>query len=293
MKRPPNPPPSAPPSVMQFGRDSHWRGRRGGPILLAMMAFACLPLYAQMTAQPVEKPPLFWIGANVGYGVMDHRTSGVSCTEGCPQYDGAVGSGWFVGATADWLALEHSGLSLRARYLVSSLTLTAVTSNLFTKDMNGNIVPLVRTHTLDVHLPAVMLDLTAFHAIGRWKFSAGWGISFPTGPTWESSAHIDAPAGATYANNRTDTLFFPQQKIDSVHGTQLLVLAGVRYAFPVSKHVTISPEIRASYTLTPLRTINNWKEFVVELGATVQFGFGVGEKEEPAPEGPSRGAETH
>jgi len=245
--------------------------------------------FAQDTARPIMHP--FWVGIDGGYGIASHGVSGLSCENGCPDYTGGIGGGPFFGALFDWVPAAHWGVSVHANYFFSALNMQAATSDVNVLNQNGSVVPLVRNYTITVDVPELMIGLYGSHSIGKLKLYAGPAAGFITSPTWSSSAHIVSPGNITYGNESKDTTFFPQQSLTSAQRNQLYISGGGSYDIPLAKNIVAAPEVHAFFPMTSLQTTNTWKETIVELGASVKFGFGEEEKiiiaEPPIPAPPA------
>ncbi len=250
-------------------------------LLLGAIASAQVP-----DALAPAPAPLAWLGINLGLGLTEHQSSGITCKDGCPQYTNGLGSGFSAGAQADWWALPHSGLSLRLRYSTSSVALNATVTGPPTYDLQHNVVELVRKQTLSVSMQEIVSELTAWNQLERFRVSAGVAMGYVLNPRWESTSRIESPAGTVYTNGTTDTTFFPSQPMDNVNRLQLAGLASVSYELPLARHLMLVPELSAQYTFTPLRTVNNWHEVIVELGTSLKFGLPVADRAPANPEPP-------
>lgn len=232
-------------------------------------------------ASAQEKPIPLWLGVNAGYGITLHILSGAQCLTGCPEYSGGVGGAPFAGVSLDWFATDRFGASLRAQYLLSSITMQTTSASVNVLNQNGDSVPLVRSYAETARLPELITDLSAFYAIGKWKLSVGASVGIVMSPEWESSVQILDPANQVYGNGKTDTIFFPRQSLPNINTLQVRISGGVNYDIPLSAKVSFVPELRVFLPVTKLRDIDSWKESIVELGASLKFGFGGHEEVPP------------
>ncbi|HET7152276.1 MAG TPA: OmpA family protein [Candidatus Kapabacteria bacterium] len=245
------------------------------------LGFFCTRVYAQ------SNPPSMWLGVNGGYGLTIHSVNGLSCQNDCPQFNGGTGGGVFFGAVGDWLFAEPFGISLHADYQFSPLNMEATTSNVPTRDQNGNIVPLVRNYTLAVNVPEALASVSVFYKLNRLQFHLGPAAGLLINPTWSSSAHIVSPTNANYGNGTYDTTFFPKQSLPNVNTFQAYIMPGVSYDIPLfgaNKNIMLTPEIDAYFPLTSVSGAYTWKETIIQFGAALKFGVGSEEKTAPPPQ---------
>jgi outer membrane protein OmpA-like peptidoglycan-associated protein len=215
----------------------------------------------------------WWFGIGAGYGITEHSVDGLTCKDGCPQYDGGTGRAPFLGVSADRVLAGGFGVSFDASYFLSSLSMTSRVSDLSVKDESGAMVPLVRDYTLAVQVPELAAGLSGFYHIGRVRLEAGFGAGLILHPTWRSTAHIVLPGNVTYQNGLLDTTFFPTEGLSNARTTQFYLSASGSYSLYRSASVAIGPEARLIYPLTTLRVGKNWKETIIALGAWVRFGL--------------------
>jgi outer membrane protein OmpA-like peptidoglycan-associated protein len=244
----------------------------GVALLVAMIA--CAGMVHAQNLYPLQ------IGAGAGYGLGIHSLSdpGIACNgdPACPQYSGGTGGGALFGVSADWRMSHPFGILLRASYFGSAVSMSTTISDAFARDGGGNVVPLVRTHTLNVKIPEATIDLFGSWRAGIVRVFAGPSLAFLLSPTWNSSARITSPNNVTYATNIRDTQFWAEQGIPNVYRSAVDFTIGAGVDLPLTHRVVLAPEISYSFPLQSLRTVDTWKKQSLRLIASVRYGFGGG-----------------
>ncbi len=216
----------------------------------------------------------FQVGCGLDYGLSLHAIDGLSCDAGCPRFDGGIGSVPSVHVALDWNAPQKWGLELRVGYLASSLSMNTTTATEQVKNSNGDPVPLVRTYTIDVSVPEVVVAVTGTVRFDAILVDIGPALGLSASPTWTSTATIDSPGNVTYGNTRVDTTFFPRQALAGARAAVLRIVAGVRYEVPMGGRLTIAPEARLAVPLTSLRSATPWHESIVSVGMSLLLELG-------------------
>ncbi|MBI3260515.1 MAG: OmpA family protein [Ignavibacteriae bacterium] len=224
-----------------------------------------------------------WLGIGGGYGAAFHSTDGtLQCLNdpACPVYKSGTGGGVMFGASLDWRISSGIGLLLRSNFTPATAKLTASDSHAFTKNENGEVVPLVRSHSLNANLSALNTDLFLNFYSGNFHFFGGGTFGLLMSPEWSSSSEILSPSNVTFGNNRRDTLFFPEQAIANATSSQIGISAGIGYDIPLSKKTILVPELSGTLPLGSLISSSEWKQTIVALGVSVRFGMSVIKPEE-------------
>ena len=220
--------------------------------LISVVIPAVCPVFSQDSAavKPVDRPRVpLWVGFGGGIQFLSLSTDGnLRCLSdpSCPQYNGATTFAPLFGASLDWRLAAGFGLLFRASYNPASITLAAEDDRARTLDGNGNIVPLVRRHSLAIKAPALNADLLANVIIGNFRVFGGGTAGLLLSPTWESASTILAPGNVTFGNNRRDTMFLPETAIPEAKTMQLGLTAGIGYDIPLSPKLILAPELHGT-----------------------------------------------
>ncbi len=224
-----------------------------------------------------------WLGFGGGYGMAFHSTDGtLQCLNdpACPVYKSGTGGGVMFGVSLDWRISSGIGLLVRSNFFPSTAKMTSEDSRAFTKNENGEVVPLVRSHILNANLNSLNTDLFLNFHSGNFHFFGGGTFGLLMSPEWSSSSEILSPSNVTFGNNRRDTLFFPEQSIANAASSQLGISAGIGYDIPLSKRAILVPELSATLPLGSLISTSEWKQTIVALGVSLRFGVSVIKPEE-------------
>lgn len=229
------------------------------------------------TVAVAQNEPRLWLGGGVGYGIGMFALSGpgTACNfdPACPQYTGGTGGGFLAGLSADWRPWKPFGILARATYFGSHVTMSTSIADAFARDRNGNVVPLVRSHTLDLSVPEFTIDLMGSWRTGRIRLFAGPTASIILSPTWSSQASISSPDNVTYANNLRDTQLLAKQSLTDARSFLIGLTVGIGTDIALSPRWTLAPEASFTFPLQSLRTTSAWKESSVRFLANLRYGM--------------------
>lgn len=227
-----------------------------------------------------EIHPKLWIGPSAGYELTFHAMSdpGVACTGDpiCPKFTGGTGGGILFGASVDWRATEKYGLLARVMYSGSSVSMQATGSDIKTRDASGNVVTLVREHTLDASTPSLVIDLAANRDVGRFHLFAGPTIGMLMGAKWSAASHFVSPSNVTYMNGTTDTVYFPLQSVANLNTLQLGLTVGAGMNFPLARRWLLSPELSYTVPLLSVTSDHSWSMHAMRMVASARYALDRG-----------------
>lgn len=229
------------------------------------------------SAQSQPRIP-FWWGGGVGYMYGLHSTDGnLRCLDdpACPQYKDGTGSGIMIGASVDWRFSSGFGLLARLHYTMPDASMTAENSTGIVKDQNGNVVLLVRSHTVEAKLHALRLDIAGNLILGKVRIFGGIAPVLLLSPTWTSTSTILSPNNVTFGNRRRDTTFIQDASITDAAGMITNITVGVGYDIPLGLRTMLTPELSGTLPLTPIVSTGSWKQTTIALTAHIRFGSGI------------------
>lgn len=244
------------------------------------------PVFSQDSAavRLAERPRVpLWVGFGGGVNFLSFSTNGnLRCLgdPACPQYNGATTFAPLFGASLDWRFAAGFGLLFRASYNPASITLSADDDRARTLDGSGNIVPLVRRHSLLVKTPAIGGDILANVIFGNFRVFGGGTVGLLLSPKWESTSTILAPGNVTFGNNRRDTMFLPETAIPEAKAVQLGLTAGIGYDIPLSPKLILVPELHGTLPLTAIVESGDLRKLAAGLTISLRFGSGLVKTEE-------------
>lgn len=238
----------------------------------------------EIPVQPAELPIPLWLGFGIGSTYSVHSTDGrLQCLNdpACPVYTGGNGSGFLAAFSADWRPVgKKLGLLGRLGIWINSITMSTVDDRARTLDQNGSIVPLIRSHDMNASLTALRLDLAAQYRFGKIRAFAGPAFGLLLSPSWNSTSTLLAPGNVTFANQRRDTTFLPEQTIAGNSAFQTDFMAGIGYELPLGKKLLFAPELHAALPLTSIVNNASWKQTSIALLASIRWGTGIVKEEE-------------
>jgi len=220
----------------------------------------------------------FWWGGGIGYMYGLHSTDGnLRCLNdpSCPQYKDGTGHGLMVGLSADWRLSSSFGLLSRLHLTLPSATMSAENSSGLVKNQNGDIVPLVRSHSLEASLTSLRLDINGSLLLGKFRIFGGMAPELLLSPTWTSSSTIVSPSNITFGNKLRDTTFLNDAAITDASGMIMSVSAGIGYDIPLGLRTILTPELSGTIPLTPIVSTGTWKQTTIALTAHIRFGSGI------------------
>lgn len=198
----------------------------------------------------------------------------------CPVYNGAGIIAPSLGASFDWRLTSGFGILLRTNYNSAKITLVAGDDRARVLDEYGNIVPLIRQHSLQISAPHINIDLLANITGGKFRVFGGGEIGLLLSPVWESSSAILSPNNVTFGNNRRDTLFLPESAIVGATAFQPKIVVGVGYDFYLSSKLLLTPELHGALPLTAIVEAGSLRMATVGLSTSLRFGYGLVKIEE-------------
>lgn len=220
----------------------------------------------------------FWWGGGIGYMYGLHSTDGnLRCLNdpSCPQYNDGTGHGLMVGASADWRLSSGFGLLGRLHLTLPSAEMTAENSSGLVKNQNGDIVPLVRSHSLQASLTSIRLDINGNLLLGKFRIFGGFAPEVLISPTWSSTSSIVSPSNVTFGNKLRDTTFLTDAAITDASGLVMSASFGIGYDIPLGLRTMLTPELTGTLPLTPIVSNGSWKQTTIALTAHIRFGSGI------------------
>lgn len=231
----------------------------------------------EAASQSAARIPL-WFGGGGGFMLGMHSTDGnLRCLNdpSCPQYKNGNGGGFMVGASLDWRLSSGFGILSRLHLALPNAEMSAENSAGIVKNANGDIVPLVRSHTLEAQLTALRLDIAGNLILGKFRIFGGISPELLISPTWTSTSTILSPGNVTFANKRRDTTFINDQPITNASTLLMGLTAGIGYDIPLGQKILLTPELSGTLPLTAISAEGNWKQTALAFTAHVRFGSGI------------------
>ena len=243
---------------------------------LSVIVFIGIVLCVSETAAQSRIP--LWFGGGVGYMLGMHSTDGnLRCLNdpSCPQYLDGTGKGLMLGASLDWRISSGFGLLSRVHLTLPNAEMSAENSAGIVKNANGDIVPLVRSHTLEAQLTALRFDIAGNLIFGKFRIFGGISPELLISPTWTSTSTILSPGNVTFGNKRRDTTFLDNEPIQNASSIIVGATAGIGYDIPLGQKIIFTPELTGTLPLTPIRSDGNWKQTALAFTAHIRFGSGI------------------
>jgi|APEBP8051072266_1049373.scaffolds.fasta_scaffold02465_3 outer membrane protein OmpA-like peptidoglycan-associated protein len=234
-------------------------------------------LFCASDAAAQSRIPL-WFGGGIGYMLGMHSTDGnLRCLNdpSCPQYKDGTGKGLMVGASLDWRLSSGFGLLSRLHLTLPNAEMSAENSSGIVKNANGDIVPLVRSHTLEAQLTSLRFDIAGNVILGKFRIFGGMSPELLLSPTWTSSSTIIAPGNVTFGNKRRDTTFLNDVPIQNASSFLMGATVGIGYDIPLGQKTILTPELTGTLPLMAISNDGNWKQTALALTAHIRFGSGI------------------
>jgi len=223
----------------------------------------------------------FTYGLGLGYG-LNHASMNIGCKNSpeCPEYNGGYFGGLFFGGSLLWNFKYPYGLFFRADYNYLpffpklSMTPKVESSGLFTRDNNGNVVPLSLNHTLEITSPFLSFDLLVNRTFDDFRFFAGPSLILHLSePEWNGKAKIISPTNVKFPNGQTQYQYLDKDPNNyTANKINLGLTFGMGYDHRINKsNWLISPEISFTYLFNGLYKEYNWKEVYGKLGVSIRY----------------------
>lgn len=219
-----------------------------------------------------------WFGGGVGYMLGMHSTDGnLRCLNdpSCPQYKDGTGKGLMIGASVDWRLSSGFGLLSRVHLTLANAEMSADNSAGIVKNANGDIVPLVRSHTLEAQLTSLRCDIAGNLILGKFRIFGGISPELLISPTWTSTSTILSPGNVTFGNKRRDTTFLNDAPIQNASSFLMGATVGIGYDIPLGQKLIFTPELTGTLPLTAISNDGNWKQTALAFTAHIRFGAGI------------------
>ncbi len=225
---------------------------------------------------------------------MHNGTVGVN--EGvleCGSFVDATALRWFVGNQANIPLNESWAFSPRLYYHKASGSFT--NSNQLQPKIalsDGSIVSLATTHTLDVSLDYLSLDLLgSYFLTDRVYVNGGLCVGLPTRNAFEQFESIVSPVGATFSDGSTTRriasgYFSDKQGNVASNSLRIAAVLGAGTMIPLSSSWILNPELSFQYGLTNVISDASWKVHTLRAGAGLLYIFSTSPKVETPPPPP-------
>ncbi|MBL0333001.1 MAG: OmpA family protein [Chlorobiota bacterium] len=217
----------------------------------------------------------WYAGFHGGFDYSFHTSDGIDCLKDstCPKYKYGHGPGFYLGGNLEWRPKPSFGLLFKMTFLPVWADFNETLDSARVKDINYNIVPLIREHSLSVYTSHLNFDLLPKYIYNNWNFYLGPTIGLLLSKNWTAQSKIISPNNVTFPNNQRDTFFFRNVEIPNTNTFQAGITTGISYDFIYSNHRIVSPELSFNYPITYINSDFNWRQLNLMIGVAIKFGI--------------------
>ncbi len=244
-------------------------------LAIAVLFCAALPSSTLLAQMEVDSSYLS-VGAYGAFQGVWHATTipGIPGVPTCaPGFDGGSGSGFALGVFGEYRLFPLLAVQLRVG--TSSSKATFATQEYIGNALdNGQVVQALTEHTIEPTLG--MIDLEPQLVLRPFtiplSISLGMQFGIVTTSDYEQKETIVSPTNVRFygglVRNRSTG------EIPGAASTHSAVLAGVGYEFPLSKKLSVTPEISYRIGLSNVMTDTSWTMSALRVGASFRFDVG-------------------
>ena len=246
-------------------------------------------------AQP-EHPARIGIGGEYGSNISQTYIQSFAGDFLCGVFQkGSAPGVSFFGMAEIPLPLNNFSLMPRLGYRdLSSSFITKPFNNEFARDsVSAGIFQVYRQRNFVTNVKTLSLDaLLAWRPFGQLHVAAGAGVAILLHHTYDQTEKLLTP-GAVYKDNLLSTHNVSSGVFDVKTFAATLEI-GAGYDIAVSPHVNLSPQIRASFPITPISTTNGSNYRTWTIGGVIALMYAIPEAapiehippplQEPAPQ---------
>jgi outer membrane protein OmpA-like peptidoglycan-associated protein len=248
-------------------------------IFLSFLLHAFLSIYihpyilAQEESDAKTSLPL-WYGFGLQGMYVHHNTDGnLQCLNdpACPSFNSGSGFGFGPLLSIEWMKNNWG--------LLSTLSYNMANGNLETEDRRaltvnelGQIVPLVRNHSLTMQVHNITSNIALQMKTGDLRIYAGTNIGFLINPHWTASSSLISPSNITFPSGKRDTVFVNEQTIQNHNPIQFGSIVGIGYDITLKDKVKISPELTYTQPFSSMVSSSDWKQSSLALSVSIRWG---------------------
>ncbi len=259
--------------------------------LLSLVLLCALSLSGQAQSMNLLSAGLYGGAAyNMHYGTLSTNQGMLECG----TFSDASSLRWFIGNTVNIPLNAHWAFTPRLYYHKAGATFNTanpVQPKIALSD--GSVVNLNTTHSLDVFLDYLNVDLLASYFLSDRLYAiGGLTVGFETRNAFEQSESIVSPAGVTFRDGSTTRIILPgyfsdAQGNDVSNSTRFAGVLGIGAMIPINSSWIINPELSYQYGFTNVISTDSWKVHTLRAGAGILYVLGSAPKEEtPLPPPP-------
>ncbi len=204
----------------------------------------------------------------------------------CGSFENADALRWFIGNSANIPLGPDWALSPRLYYHKASGSFSGenqVQPKIALND--GSVTSLVTTHSLDVSLDYLSLDLLAsYYLNNRWYLCGGLTVGLPTRNAFEQFESIVTPVGTTFVDGSTTRriaagYFSDKSGTIASNSIRIAAVFGAGTMIPLSDSWILNPELSVQYGFTNVISDASWKVHTLRAGAGLLYLFSTAPKQ--------------
>lgn len=252
-------------------------------VLAGLMA--CAPnLNAQQT-EPGSTPAKLQFGV-YGGGVLAPNSAEfstlpglISCQGDTTFYGGSTGGGFSVAAVVGMLPgsgdgfLSHLGFSVKVGLTSTNSTFEADERIGQSISPTGDVSEVVSRYSLESGLSTLIVEPTAFYRVSSETpllIGLGPTLGFLVGATYDQKEEIASPAGARFADGRTERNV-RSGDLEETSGMLLGAELSLAYDIKASPLISIRPELGGRLSFIGPVSDADWKQHGLRAGVSILF----------------------
>jgi hypothetical protein len=209
-------------------------------------------------------------GGNLNLGI-DGPAAECNCS-----FEGGSGLGYHTGIHLDFYINRLLGLRLQGLFEDHSTEYSKDrTAELFDNDGTLRTVALERRSDIALRYVTTSFSAIWFTGPGGIFLITGVGVGFPVDGSIEEKEYITTP-GLVFPTTGTTVITYRNEAIETNNevGTRASLLVGLGYDLPLTRGITIAPELQADVPITSVVSGNaNWRIPVFRGSLSLRFGL--------------------
>ena len=249
-----------------------------------ILTFIVILLCTSMSMKSQTENYVLYNPVHVGFGIQGglglHSTNGsLRCLgdPACPTYENGSGGIFGIMGNVEWMPTDW-GMRGSLGFAFNSASMSVTDSRARVKDINGNIVPLIREHAMSASLPMINLDFGLQKSFGDTRVFFGPNIGFLLSPSWKSTSTILSPSNVQYKGGSSDTTFI-DESIPNVNAMQFGFGFGIGHHIPLMNDMVLVPELSTTIPFSQILAGPAWKQMSIMLGISLRWGMGAVKEE--------------
>lgn len=249
-----------------------------------ILVFIVILLCTSMSMKSQTENYVLYNPIHAGFGIQGglglHSTNGsLRCLgdPSCPTYESGSGGIFGIMGNVEWMPTDW-GMRGSLGFALNSATMSVIDSRARVKDINGNIVPLIREHAMTASLPIVNLDLGLQKSFGNTRVFFGPNIGFLLSPSWKSTSTIISPNNVGFQSGNRDTTFV-DESIPNVNTLQFGFGFGIGHHIQLANEMVLVPELSTTIPFSQILGGPAWKQLSIMLGISLRWGMGAVKEE--------------